>query len=98
MIYIAKNVCWNLESPGIPLPEFCKFCIMITNIQSLICEINPRGKLTTNVLFYEKKYNLDWCSNAISPTDLVYFLCFSSSSYFYLFCCPNVPAPIKFYI
>ena len=73
----------------LPLPKFYKCCIMITNIQSLICEINPRGKLTTNVLFYEKKYKLDCCSNAISPTDLVYFLCFSSTSYFYLFFLPE---------
>ena len=64
---------------------------MITNIKS---EINPRGKLTT--FFYEKKYNLDCCSNAISPTDLVYFLCFSSTSllsphlfYLYLFLLPE---------
>ena len=64
---------------------------MITNIQSLICEINPRGKLTTNVLFYEKKYNLDCWSNAISQTDPVYFSSTSPhlTSYFYLFLLPN---------
>ena len=97
MVYIYNSICtYNLLC--LPLPKFYKCCIMITNIQSLICEINPRGKLTTNVLFYEKKYNLDCCSNAISTTDLVYFLCFSSTSYFYLFLLPECYGSDKFSI
>ena len=52
--------------------------IMITNIQSLICEINPRGKLTQNVLFYIKK-NIKLknpLGAASSPIDLPVFTVF----------------------